>query len=158
MITPEAIDSVKEALAPVAEALKQGAEFLYEVYFRQTIIEGILSIAIPIVLLVASIVGQYFWYKFCTKKDQEEKDRYEKKEREIEEEKAKSKHGYAPYRYNREPDDGWKVGSWLLGTILIIAVVISAFFSITSGVKQVANPHYYTIDRIINSVKSGEIK
>ena len=52
------IEQVKEALAPVAERLQQGAEFMYGVFYRQTVVEGILQIVVPLLLLlILSIVS-----------------------------------------------------------------------------------------------------
>lgn len=150
MITPEVIDSVKEALAPVAEALKQGAEFLYGVYYRQTIIEGIISIAIPVLIIIAIWIitkilmkivkpemfnpSVYAWeygtgYEF--KDPREARDHKKKKHYEL-----------------------FKVYCVIAAFALTLCIAPATI----EGFKKVTNPHYYTIDRIINSVKNGEIK
>lgn len=134
------VEQVKDALAPVAEKLQQGAEFMYRVYFQQTIADALIQIggallAIALILVTAKVV------------------------------KGKVKPEYFnPSLYSwdrREKEDVQKMyaENVRLG-VTVASIVISGLVSIAifDGARKLINPHFYTIDRIIQSVKDKEIK
>lgn len=130
-----AVDKVIEALKPVAEKLGEGAEFLYGVYFRQTLVEGILQIIIPLILIVAVWIGYKYWYRFCKTNDKRNRD-------------SKT------WAYGGE----W-LGMGIVGVGLALAFATAIGIGvIVQGALKVGNPHFYTIQRIIDNVKAKDVQ
>jgi hypothetical protein len=129
------VTQVKEAIEPLAGKIQQGAEFMYGVFYRQTIIEGILMVAIPIILL---IVGAIALKKFMTYANIAHA-KFEKKRRSSYE------------------DNPWTVLRPLCWLAYIGLIVASGCYMV-QGTLQLANPNYYTIKRVISSVKAGGVR
>jgi hypothetical protein len=132
VVSESVVEQVKDAITPLADKLQHGAEFLYTVFYRQTIIEGILAIVLPIVLLVVGGVALKKWLAFARVQQLE----YEKK-----------KAAYA--------DNPWGLGIGLAVAAYLTIVVAGSMYMV-NGVMKLANPNFYTIQRVIQSVKAKE--
>lgn len=128
---PDTVKAVQDAVRPLAEKIGEGAEFLYSVYYKQTIIEGWLKIIVPLIMGVTLFFVAKYWVRFCQKQEKESSD-YDK--------------------------DGWKAAAWVPTITLTAILLIIGTIEMTSGVLRVANPHFYTIDRIIHSVQEKEVQ
>lgn len=128
------VDKIIEAIKPLAEKIGQGGEFLYRVYYRQTIIEGILQIVFSLLAVIATAIIYRYWARYAMKQHKERK---------------------AASSYY----DGEWYGLGVFGMGIVSLVIAGLAFAVTiGGVLKVANPNFYTIDRIIRSVQAKEIK
>jgi hypothetical protein len=125
------VQQVKDALAPVADKLQQGAEFMYGVYYRQTLIEGVLQIVVPLLLIPVLFFLAKKW-KAITVEGEAKADHYDK--------------------------GTWRAFRWIVPTTATILWMTIGIPFMVNGATKVANPHFYTIDRIIQSVRAREVK
>lgn len=137
----ETVNAIKNAITPLAEKLGQGAEFLYSVYFRQTMIDGAIQIVVGVIGIIASLVGLYFLFKKL-----------------IPQALKTSREYWLPNTSVHAPDGVFEdIVAFVVGVASVI-ILFSSSAGIVGGVKRVANPHFYTIDRIINSVQAKEVQ
>lgn len=136
------VKQVQDALAPIADKLQQGAEFMYRVFYKQTIIEAIVEIlaclfVIALVLIIARVVRNKLT------PDMFDPTMYSWEEKNGGRKAKQEKHA--------------KIAKLM---VTLASIVISGLVSIGifDGIMKLGNPHYYTITRIIDSVKSKEIK
>jgi len=137
-MNPDTVKSIQDALSPIAQKLGEGAQFTYETWYRQTIIGATTEITVAsIILLLMFIIcisvavkvkPSVFHptnYSWSTKKD-------------IEAEK--------------------KLLARMTRTAVSIGIIILSYIPasvIIDGCMRLANPHYYTINTLIDSVKGA---
>lgn len=122
-MSPENIKAIKDALEPLAQKLGQGASFLYETAYKQTVIEAIQDLTLGGLGLIAILLILFFGIKAIKK----------------------------------GLDDGEVDLAFFLicmGGSAVIALSLWAGAGIMGGAKKLANPHYYTIQSIINQVRN----
>jgi len=129
-MNPETIKAIQQSLEPIAQKIGEGAKFVYEVYYRQTLVEGYLQIIIPVLICIGLIFLTKSWRKFALKK-------------------ALHCDGYIR--------DNWIGARWIAPTVVWVIFSVVSLISITEGAMKAANPHYYTIDRIMTSVTGKDI-
>jgi hypothetical protein len=66
-----AVDKVIEALKPIADKLGEGAEFLYSVFYRQTIVEGTIQVVFPTIVSIAVTIAVWKGLKYALKRQKE---------------------------------------------------------------------------------------
>ena len=124
-MNPETINSIKEALVPLAEKLGQGASFVYEVSYRQTIIDGITGVVVGGVILLATLILGIWVVRELFK-------------------------GWAEAdMYDRE-DSGITIVLAIIAGLVVVGISLAV---VVDAVKKLANPHYYTIQSIIHEVR-----
>lgn len=124
-MTPETINGIKEALAPVAEKIGQGAEYGWEILVWGQFAEGVADIVIStIVGIIAAIIATKA-YKYAKKKQQED-DYY---------------------------DSDALFAFWLLGGGIVIITAFIVGAGIYNGVVSVVAPEYAALKFLIGTVK-----
>lgn len=129
-MNPESIKQINEALAPVAEKLGQGAEFVYQAYLKQTIINGIQDIILGVLglaVLITLTIKTFLWVKRTTAK----MDKYD------------------------EPGMWW---AWY-SVISVFVWLILGLWSVSgviNGPQKLINPHYFTVNMILEDVRGDK--
>lgn len=136
------VDKVINALKPLAEKIGEGGKFLYGVFYRQTVVEGILQMVLTFIGMIVMTILAYKLGKLFLSKQAERAKRIET---------IKKRQGYS-----------WEENNWTGALIALACSVVFAFSLLVpffvQGALKVGNPHYYTIQRIIDSVQEKELK
>lgn len=127
-MNPEQVTQIKEALAPLTEKLGQGAEFVYETYVRQAIMQGVIQVSIAALFLIVVLLAATKGRVWITKK--------------IAAENAKS--------YG---DPELFLGGGIFVGLVCLALLCVAVGLISDGVMHLTNPHYYAIKDLVASVR-----
>lgn len=133
------VEKVIEALKPLADKIGQGAKFLYGVFYRQTLVEGILQLVLCFIAMIVVAVITLKVAKYMIAERQKRAEYIKKHD-----------------RY------GWEENGWtgalcglLGGTLVVYSILIPVF---AQGALKVGNPQYYTIQRIITSAQNKELR
>lgn len=65
----ETVDSIINAIKPVAEKIGEGAAHLYEIYVKQMFAEGLAGLIASGVVVIIIIIGIVAWKKYAAKPD-----------------------------------------------------------------------------------------
>jgi len=138
------VEQVKDALSPVADKLQQGAEFMYGVYYRQTLVEGVIQVVVSLITLGVLIALTIKLVRNFRRLDEWGKKQHDKE--------------YRILTYG--PIDTFMYTAWATIPVLLLWIVwfSAGLPAAIQGSLKVANPHFYTIDRIITSVKAKELR
>lgn len=138
------VSQVKEVIAPLAEKIGQGAEFLYGVYYKQTLIEAVVQIAgclfaITLVLIAGKVI------RAKAKPENFHPNSYYNSDRK----------GTEAYAGKQQTYSNATKLTTTLSSIVIVGLISIGIFT---GVVRLVNPHFYTIERIIESVRTKEVQ
>lgn len=127
----ETVKAIKDAVEPLAQKIGQGAEFLYTVYYKQTIAEGFQDVILGTLGLLLSIASVVATVKLL--------------------------------KWGLKTWDKYDRGPATVCTLLVEAMVIATLggwsvSGVIGGAKKFVNPHFYTIQRIIDNVKAKEVE
>lgn len=128
-MNPDTINAIKEALAPVAEKIGQGAEYAWEIVVRQQAIEGIAYLLSSVFCFFIGINGIYI-----------------------------ARRGYLMPRIRKYSwDDGESVSDlagflMTMGIVLQLSWVLGMFF-LSNGVLHLLSPEFYALDFFIGLTK-----
>jgi hypothetical protein len=120
-----AVQQIIKAFTPLANKLGQGAEALYHAYYRQTIISGIESLVISLIILMVVGGGLWFVWKTTNKTKKNE--------------------------FALDDDDRFVI-RLVAGFIALFIIVITVFTGLIPGLNHVINPTYYTIQNILSQL------
>lgn len=123
IITKEAIGELQKALTPVVTKLGQGGEFVYETYYKQQIVYGVLNM-IEGILGLGILFATYKFYIYAFKKNKEE----------------------GSY-------SGWDLSGSLIGifgSLLGITLILICF---PEAIGRLINPDYYLLQELLSIVK-----
>lgn len=115
-----------EAIEPLAQKLEQSAEFMYEVYRQQVVLEGWISLLSSPIWIFLIVIFNFFLIRNC----------------------KKIKDWVRMVDMPPEPAAFFTVLYWLLTFFFVAAVCRIGL----NGLLQLLNPDYYVIQEIISSV------
>ena len=121
----QTVDKIINALQPIADKLGEGARYLWYVYYRQSIIEGIVSILVSAVLLVVTVVAAIVATRYLRKAL-----------------------AYAPTDWLDETRVPWFVIGGIAAAVAVFALSagLTNFFG---GLQHVLNPGYYALHHLM---------
>ncbi len=126
----ESIDSIVNAIKPVAEKIGEGAAHLYEIYIRQMVAEGIGDLVSMAIFWITFAALCFALAKFAKKSE-----------------------------WDYGPDNTAAVVTvliGLLGGVMLLVGMTWTFSSVTNDITKIANPEYHAVQRILDTVKGKE--
>ncbi|PGA05545.1 hypothetical protein [Bacillus mycoides] len=125
----EVQDKVFQYIDALADKLGVAVERVYEVMYKQMIVEGIISAVTAVISILIITVGTKYFLKLMNYLREKAEDTYE---------------------------DRWSVLiviSWIIYLILLVISIISLYIDIPMAIGKLANPEYYLMKDIMEMVK-----
>lgn len=125
----EVQDKVFQYIDAMADKLGVAVERVYEVMYKQMIVEGIISAVTAVISILIITVGTKYFLKLMNYLREKAEDTYE---------------------------DRWSVLiviSWIIYLILLVISIISLYIDIPMTIGKLANPEYYLMKDIMEMVK-----
>lgn len=143
------MDKIMPYLEQLAQKLGVAIEHLWSVLVRQSLVEGISQLVLCTLYIILTILIIKYspkLYKFCD-------DKY----KDLQEDRKKNGTGYSgSYSTSSTMEDffGFLRGFSVVvfGAFLIVFVMLS-IVNLTEGIKYVANPEYYALQKILETIK-----
>lgn len=129
-VNKEVQDKVFQYIDSLAEKLGVAVERVYEVMYKQMIVEGVISVVTAVTSILFITVGTKYFVKLL---------RY------LEE---KSDESWSDNRW-----DILKVISWIIYLIILVISIISIYIDIPMAIGKLTNPEYYLMKDIMEMVK-----
>lgn len=119
----DSVTQIINALTPFAKKLGQGGEQLYRAYYRQTIINGVESVVISLLILAGLLMGALYLRR-----------------------------SMRPTKFGDLDEDlqFWLIMGLIL---ISFFGVLTVFIGLVPGVNDLLNPNYQTIQNIIGQVR-----
>ena len=128
-MNPSSVKQIQEALEPLAQKLGQGAEFVYQAYYKQTLINGVQDIALGVLGFATLILLTRKTYKIVKKFNQKEAD------------------------YDNE--NRWM--AWGIATAVLWFILgLWSLGGLINGPQKLINPHYFTVNMILEDVRGDQ--
>lgn len=127
------VDRIIEALQPIADKLGEGARYLWAVYYKQTVISGVMSLGGAVLAVLLGGVFSLVAYKQLS--------------RVIRERRAEDSGRY----YSSEQTARTIIGC--VAAFLVLVCFIITVTLVADNLSKVLNPGYHTIHQVLRDVR-----